>query len=47
MLFMITGCGNKTTNSSADFKSKMEDKGYAVQDATINLLLMIMYNKYI
>lgn len=34
MLFMVTGCGNKTAITSSDFKTKMEAKGYTVQDAT-------------
>ncbi len=34
VLFTLTGCGNKTSITSADFKSKMESKGYTVQDAT-------------
>ena len=34
VLFTLTGCGNKTSITSEDFKSKMESKGYTVQDAT-------------
>lgn len=34
MMFMLTGCGNKTAITSSDFKDKMENKGYVVQDAT-------------
>lgn len=32
MLFMITGCGNKTAITASDFKTKMESKGYILQD---------------
>jgi hypothetical protein len=31
---MVTGCGNKTAITSSDFKTRMEAKGYIVQDAT-------------
>ena len=34
ILFMATGCFNKTALSSSDFKTRMEDKGYTVEDAT-------------
>lgn len=32
--FLLTGCGTKTPITSDDFKSKMEDKEFVVQDAT-------------
>lgn len=31
---VTTGCGNKKAITSDDYKSKMESKGYTVQDAT-------------
>lgn len=34
VLLTVTGCGNKTAISADDFKTKLEDKGYTVQDAT-------------
>ena len=34
VLFMVTGCGNKVAISSSDFKTKMEKKGYTVDDVT-------------
>lgn len=34
VLFTLTGCGNKTSITSDDFKNKMESNGYTVQDAT-------------
>lgn len=34
LIFMATGCGNKTVMSSADFKTNMENKDYVVEDAT-------------
>lgn len=34
ILFTVTGCGNKTAISSDDFKSRMEQKGFSVQEAT-------------
>ena len=34
LIFMATGCGNKTVMSSNDFKTNMENKGYVVEDAT-------------
>lgn len=32
LLFIITGCGNKTAITTTDFKSKMSNKGYANTD---------------
>lgn len=34
LLLTFTGCGNKTSISTSDFKSTMEDKKFTVQDAT-------------
>ncbi|OHW61654.1 hypothetical protein EUAN_19740 [Andreesenia angusta] len=34
MMFALAGCGEKTALTSDQFKSKMEEKGYEVQDAT-------------
>ncbi len=34
VLFTVTGCGNKTAISAEDFKTKLEDKGYSIQDAS-------------
>lgn len=33
-VLLLTGCTNKTAISEADFKSKMEEKNFVVQDAT-------------
>ncbi len=37
VLFTVTGCGNKTAISADDFKTKLEDIGYTVQDATTQM----------
>ncbi|MGN1113933.1 MAG: hypothetical protein ACI4RC_02290 [Oscillospiraceae bacterium] len=34
IMFTITGCGKKTALTAEDFKSKTEEKGYTVQEAT-------------
>ncbi len=34
MLLSLTGCGDKTAITAETFKSKMEEKGYSVVDAT-------------
>lgn len=33
-VLLLTGCTNKTAISETDFKSKMEEKNFVVQDAT-------------
>lgn len=34
IVFITSGCGNKTALTAENFKSKVEAKGYTVQDAT-------------
>lgn len=34
VLLTVTGCGNKEAISADDFKTKLEEKGYSVQDVT-------------
>lgn len=34
MLFALVGCSEKTALTPDEFKSKMEEKGYEIQDAT-------------
>jgi len=34
MLFVVTGCGEKTALTSAEFKTKMEAKDFTVHDAS-------------
>lgn len=34
VFIFVTGCGNKTPLTAAQFKSTMEDKGYIITDAT-------------
>lgn len=45
LLIAVTGCGNKTALSSEDFKTKMEDKGFMVQDATTQMEQYSYINK--
>lgn len=33
-IFLCTGCGNKTALNYENFKSKMEEKNFVIQDAT-------------
>lgn len=33
-IFMLTGCGNKKAITSEDYKNKMEEKKYSVQEST-------------
>lgn len=34
IILSLTGCGNKQAITSSDFKSKMQNKGFDVQEAT-------------
>ena len=46
MLFMLTGCLNKTAITSSDFKTKMEEKEYKIEDITSDYSEYDFISKY-